>query len=95
MEKKEKKGLETLKEGTIVTIYFKEGFGRPKKQRFKFLGLMGKPENCEIKDGYYVNGFGILAEAIDLDGKEMFKDGKQIPQALSPHTIKRLETDES
>jgi len=89
----EKIGLERLKEGTIVTIYFKEGFGRPKKQRFKFLGLMGKPENCEVKDGYYVDGFVILAEAIDLDGKEIFKDGKQIPQTLFPHTIDKLETD--
>ena len=91
---KEKIGLEGLKKGTIVTIYFKEGFGRPKKQRFKFLGLMGKPENCTIKDGYYVEGFGILAEAIDLDGKEMFKDGKQIAQALFPHTIEKLETED-
>jgi len=47
MKKEEKKGLETLKEGTIVTIYFKNGFGRPKKQRFKLT-------NCtSIISSYY------------------------------------------
>lgn len=89
-----KSSLDQLKPDSIVTIHFKEGFGRPKKQRFKFLGLMGKSENCKIKDGYYVEGFTILAEAIDLDGKEMFKEGKQIPQALFPHTIEKLETED-
>jgi len=85
--------LERLKEGTIIRIHFKEGFGRPKKQRFKFLGLMGDPKNCEIKDGYYVDGFAVIAEAIDLDGTEIFKDGKQVAQALFPHTINKVETD--
>ena len=92
---KEKIGLERLKEGTIVTIYFKEGYGRPTNgQRFRFLRLQGRLENMEKKDDYYVDGFVIIAQPIDLDGLELVEKGQALPQALFPHTIERLETDE-
>lgn len=95
MTKEEKKGLETLKEGTVVTIYFKDGFHRPTNgQKYKFLGIQGKPENMEIKDGYYVDGFVMIAEAIDFDRGTMVKDGKVIPEMIFPHTVKSIETDD-
>lgn len=99
---KEKIGLERLKAGSIIKVYFKEGFGRPSKgQRFRFFGLQGKKENMVEKDGYFVDGFVIVAQPIDLDGMECIvvgtsgiKKGQVLPQALIPHTIDRLETDD-
>jgi len=98
----EKVGLERLKEGSIIKVYFKEGCSRPTKgQRFRFFGLQGKRENMVEKDGYFVDGFVIIAQPIDLDGMEMVKvgttgieKGQVLPQALFPHTIDRLETDD-
>ena len=98
----EKKGLELLKAGEIFKVYFKEGFNRPTKgQRFRFFGLQGNPKHMKKKDGYYVDGFVIIAEPIDLDGMEIIEVGNRgiekgqvLPQALFPHTIEKLETDE-
>ena len=87
----EKVGLEKLEIGTIVTIHFRKGFGRPKKQRFEYLGITGNFDNAPLKDGYYHDGFVILAKAVDLTGTEIFDEsGQQIPQALFPHTIKKI-----
>lgn len=97
----EKKGLEQLEAGQIIKVYFKEGFHRPTNgQRFRFMGLQGDPKNMEKKDGFYVDGFVVIAQPIDLDGMEIVEVGTQgiekgqvLPQALFPHTIQKIEAD--
>lgn len=99
---KEKIGLEHLNGGEIITVYFKEGYNRPTMgQRFRFFGLQGKEDNLTKKDGYYVDGFVIIAQPIDLDGLEVVDvgtagigKGQVLPQALFPHTIEKIETDD-
>lgn len=90
--------IANLKQGQIIKIFFKEGYGRPTNgQRYRFLNVGGSAEMMKAhtkEDGYAYDGFTIIAQAVDLDYGNIINENGVIPEIIFPHTLKYIELDD-